>query len=80
MAKIIVNEREYEVRDGQNMLQAALSVGLDLPYFCWHPAMGSIGACRQCVTHPRTHVPDAAVEHRVYRHLGLEVHELLRAA
>ena len=48
MAKIIIDEREYEVRDGQNMLQAALSLGLDLPYFCWHPAMGSIGACRQC--------------------------------
>ncbi len=48
MAKIIVDEREYEVRDGQNMLQAALSVGLDIPYFCWHPALGSIGACRQC--------------------------------
>ncbi len=48
MAKIIVDEREYEVKDGQNMLQAALSVGLDIPYFCWHPALGSVGACRQC--------------------------------
>jgi NADH-quinone oxidoreductase subunit G len=48
MVKIIVDEREYEVKEGQNMLQAVLSVGLDLPYFCWHPAMGSVGACRQC--------------------------------
>ena len=23
-------------------------LALDLPYFCWHPAMGSIGSCRQC--------------------------------
>ena len=22
--------------------------GLDIPYFCWHPAMGSVGACRLC--------------------------------
>ncbi|MFO6295813.1 hypothetical protein, partial [Pseudomonas aeruginosa] len=21
---------------------------LDIPYFCWHPALGSVGACRQC--------------------------------
>ena len=21
---------------------------MDLPYFCYHPAMGSVGACRQC--------------------------------
>lgn len=30
------------------MLEAALDNGLDLPYFCWHPAMGSVGACRLC--------------------------------
>ncbi|MGD0765763.1 MAG: NADH-quinone oxidoreductase subunit NuoG, partial [Dehalococcoidia bacterium] len=48
MAKIIVDNQVYEVKDGQNLLSAVLSVGLDLPYFCWHPAMGSVGACRQC--------------------------------
>src|ERR1700756_3215151 len=32
----------------QNLLQACLSLGYDLPYFCWHPALGSVGACRQC--------------------------------
>lgn len=48
MPTIIIDEKQYEVKDGQNLLAAALSVGLDLPYFCWHPALGSIGACRQC--------------------------------
>jgi hypothetical protein len=33
---------------GRNLLQACLSLGINLPYFCWHPAMGSVGACRQC--------------------------------
>jgi len=31
---------------GESLLQACLSLGFDLPYFCWHPAMGSVGACR----------------------------------
>lgn len=48
MPKIIIDDKEYEVEAGQNLLQAALSQGLNLPYFCWHPAMGSVGACRQC--------------------------------
>jgi NADH-quinone oxidoreductase subunit G len=48
MTKIIVDDQEYEIKEGQNMLQAVLSLGLDLPYFCWHPALGSVGACRQC--------------------------------
>jgi NADH-quinone oxidoreductase subunit G len=48
MATIYIDDQAYEVKDGDNILQACLSQGLDLPYFCWHPAMGSIGACRQC--------------------------------
>ena len=33
---------------GKNLLHQCLSLGFDLPYFCWHPALGSVGACRQC--------------------------------
>lgn len=48
MAKIVVDGVEYEVDADNNLLQECLSQGLDLPYFCWHPCMGSVGACRQC--------------------------------
>ena len=47
-AKINIDGKTYEVEASQNFLEACLSLGLDLPYFCWHPAMGSVGACRQC--------------------------------
>jgi NADH-quinone oxidoreductase subunit G len=48
MATIYIEGNPYEVEDGQNLLQACLSLGFDVPYFCWHPALGSVGACRQC--------------------------------
>lgn len=48
MATIVVDDTSYAVDGGQNLLAACLSAGLNLPYFCWHPAMGSVGACRQC--------------------------------
>jgi NADH-quinone oxidoreductase subunit G len=48
MATIYIDNQPYAVKDGQNLLQACLGLGFDLPYFCWHPAMGSVGACRQC--------------------------------
>ncbi len=48
MATIYVDGKEYEVDGGDNLLHACLSLGLDIPYFCWHPALGSVGACRQC--------------------------------
>ncbi|EMW87403.1 NADH-quinone oxidoreductase subunit NuoG [Escherichia coli] len=48
MATIHVDGKEYEVNGADNLLEACLSLGLDIPYFCWHPALGSVGACRQC--------------------------------
>ncbi|HTE28466.1 NADH-quinone oxidoreductase subunit NuoG [Flavitalea sp.] len=48
MPTINIDKIPYVVKAGKNLLEACLSLGLDLPYFCWHPAMGSVGACRQC--------------------------------
>lgn len=48
MAIIIVDNKSYTVDEKQNLLAACLGHGLNVPYFCWHPAMGSVGACRQC--------------------------------
>ena len=48
MAIIIVDNKSYTVDERQNLLAACLGHGLNVPYFCWHPAMGSVGACRQC--------------------------------
>lgn len=45
---IYIDGRPYKVDPRQNLLHTCLSLGLNLPYFCWHPAMGSVGACRQC--------------------------------
>ncbi len=48
MPTIRIDGKEYAVEAGNNLLQTCLELGLDLPYFCWHPALGSVGACRQC--------------------------------
>ncbi len=48
MATVYIDNKAYELNENQNLLHAATSAGLDIPYFCWHPAMGSVGACRLC--------------------------------
>ncbi|OQP59633.1 NADH-quinone oxidoreductase subunit G [Niastella vici] len=48
MSTIYIDNKKYEVKAGKNLLEACLGLGIDLPYFCWHPALGSVGACRQC--------------------------------
>jgi NADH-quinone oxidoreductase subunit G len=48
VATIYIDNEPRQADPGQNLLHACLSLGYDLPYFCWHPALGSVGACRQC--------------------------------
>jgi NADH-quinone oxidoreductase subunit G len=48
VATIYIDDRGYKADPKQNLLHACLSLGFNLPYFCWHPALGSVGACRQC--------------------------------
>lgn len=48
MPKLIIDSKEYEAKEGRNCLESALEHNLDLPYFCYHPALGSVGACRLC--------------------------------
>jgi NADH-quinone oxidoreductase subunit G len=48
MATIYIENKPYKVQDEQNLLHACLGLGFDIPYFCWHPALGSIGSCRVC--------------------------------
>jgi NADH-quinone oxidoreductase subunit G len=48
MPKLIIDNIPVEVPDGVTVLEAAQSVGIPIPHFCWHPALGKAGACRVC--------------------------------
>ncbi|MGR8933598.1 MAG: NADH-quinone oxidoreductase subunit NuoG [Gammaproteobacteria bacterium] len=48
MADIDIDGKRYSVQDGISLLAACQTLVVELPYFCWHPALGSVGACRQC--------------------------------
>jgi NADH-quinone oxidoreductase subunit G len=48
LVTIYVDGSAYQVKAGGNLLEACLGLDKDLPYFCWHPALGSVGSCRQC--------------------------------
>jgi NADH-quinone oxidoreductase subunit G len=50
MATILINGQEYELPEGErlNAIQAALRVGVEIPYYCWHPALSVVANCRMC--------------------------------
>ena len=48
VVNLIVDGRAHDAEEGRDLLRTLLELGYDVPYFCWHPALGSVGACRQC--------------------------------
>ena len=50
MATIIINNSEYTIPEGEklNAIQMAQRVGVDVPYYCWHPALSVVANCRMC--------------------------------
>jgi NADH-quinone oxidoreductase subunit G len=48
MVKIRIDGKYYDVKPEKNLLETCLSLGIDIPHFCFHPALGSVGACRLC--------------------------------
>ena len=48
MPKLIIDEQEIEVPAGTKVIDAAEKLGIVIPRFCFHPALGSVGACRVC--------------------------------
>ncbi|SIO62152.1 NADH-quinone oxidoreductase subunit G [Singulisphaera sp. GP187] len=50
MATIFINGQEHEIPEGEklNAIQMASRVGVDIPYYCWHPALSVVANCRMC--------------------------------
>lgn len=49
MIKLFVNGEEVEVEKGKNLIDAVAAVGIEIPHFCYHPALGADGNCRMCL-------------------------------
>src|SRR3972149_9116032 len=48
MPKLTINGREVVVEQGKSILQAAESVGIFIPHFCYHKDLSWAGNCRMC--------------------------------
>ncbi len=48
MPKLTIDDIPVEVPEGTKVIDAAAQVGIQIPRFCYHPALGSVGACRVC--------------------------------
>ena len=46
---LTIDGRSITVEKGTTVLQAALALGIDIPYYCYHPGLGVDGSCRVCI-------------------------------
>jgi len=49
MPKLTIDGREIEAAPDATVLQAALSVGAEVPHYCYHPGLSVAGNCRMCL-------------------------------
>ena len=48
MPRLTIDNQTIEVAKGTKVIQAAEQLGIYIPRFCYHEALGSAGACRMC--------------------------------
>lgn len=48
MPTLTIDNRQIEVPAGTKVIEAAELLGIIIPRFCYHPALGAVGACRVC--------------------------------
>ncbi|MEJ2638778.1 MAG: 2Fe-2S iron-sulfur cluster-binding protein, partial [Desulfosarcinaceae bacterium] len=48
MPTLTIDNRKVTVPEGTKVIAAAEQLGIMIPRFCYHPALGAVGACRVC--------------------------------
>src|SRR5512146_3251323 len=46
---LTIDGRQITVEKGRTVLQAAIDNGIQIPFYCYHPALGVDGSCRVCI-------------------------------
>ena len=49
MPLLKIDNAELEVESGITVLQAATANGIEIPHYCYHPALETVGSCRMCI-------------------------------
>jgi NADH-quinone oxidoreductase subunit G len=56
--QLTIDERHVTVPAGTLVVEAAKTIGIDIPVFCYHPKLSSVGMCRMCLVEVGTPVTD----------------------
>ena len=49
MPLLKIDDKEIQVERGTTILEIAIASGIEIPYYCYHPALEVVGSCRMCL-------------------------------
>ena len=49
MPFIKIDKTEFEVAKDKTVLEVALENNIEIPHYCYHPALEIVGSCRMCL-------------------------------
>ena len=49
MPKLRINDQEITVEPGTLLLDACRQAGIEIPHYCYHPALAPVATCRMCM-------------------------------
>ncbi|MGA1465849.1 MAG: 2Fe-2S iron-sulfur cluster-binding protein, partial [Balneolaceae bacterium] len=58
MSEVFIDGKRYEFEGQPQLLQFILDLGLEVPFFCYHPSMTAPANCRQCMVKVGSPVKD----------------------
>ena len=63
MPTVYVNNKPLEIGTDEriNCVQAAQRVEVEIPSYCWHPALSVVASCRMCLVEIGQKKPDGSV-------------------
>ena len=63
MGTVLVNGTPVEIGASErlNVIQAADKVGVEVPRYCWHPALTVVASCRMCLVETGEKKPDGTI-------------------
>lgn len=70
--KVNINGSDFEVPAGLNILEACRGVGVEIPFFCYHPSLKVAGSCRMCLVQMGTPARDRATGEPVLDENGVQ--------
>ena len=70
MPTVKIDGREFEFEKGDKLLQFCLDRGVEIPHFCYHPALSVPANCRQCLVKAGTPLFDRATREPVLDESG----------